>query len=404
MALQRINWTQIDTEHVQTGTTVDIGTIAVPVNSVNTDSLSIQHIDFFDYLNSVGYTGVTPINVYVAEHSGLSLVQEVSGKTMSTIYNTTLDSTLATPATVGGIVAGTTVSQLTGKTFVQFVDDLLFPIVLPTYTIPTMSLGGIASQTVEAGSTFNTNLIPSFIKNDAGLSTIFRLNRNGSSIWSDISLTIGSTADVPDQFGYANPNNPNRVVTSDEPPYVESFIIPLPAGAGTSTSTSYYSECDYDSGLPKQNNKGVIDVRTPLVRSINAPQAAATKFTSSIYTITGIYPYFYGTSLTLPTPASIAAAIAAGTSTKVLSSASGTLSIPYNISGYYIWFAYHTNFTTKTKWYVTDLDNGSIDNSFITTVATQSVNSPNSYWLGINFKMHWSVYPTIQNTIEFRNS
>jgi hypothetical protein len=396
MALQRINWTQIDTEHVPSGSTVDIGMIIDPVHSVNTDNLSIQHIDFFDYLNAVGYTGVTPINVFVADHGGLSMIQEVSGKTLSTTYNTTLDSALATPATVGGIVAGTTVSQLTGKTFVEFVDELLFPIVLPTYTIPTISMSGVAAQVCEVGSTFSTSITPSGIKNDAGIFTQLRIVRDASPIWTDVSLITGSIANVPDQFGYVNPNSPNMQFVSDEPPFIESHIIPL----GT---TQYYVDGSYLSGLPKRNNKGVTDSRPSAVRSTTAPQAAAS-ILSSIVSLTGIYPYFYGTSLTLPTSASIAAAIAGGSSTKVLLSASGTLSIPYNIFGYYIWFAYNASFTTKTKWYVTALDNGDVDNSFITTVVTQAVNSPNSYWSGINYKMHWSVYPTIQNTIEFRNS
>jgi hypothetical protein len=143
MALQRINWTQIDTEHVPSGSTIDLGSLPSPLDAVHTDKLTIIGVDFFDWLE--GYTGSTPNNVFVEDNAGLSIESSLTGKTLSTTYNTTLESSLATPATVGGIVAGTTVAELTGKTFVEFVDTLLFPIVLPTYTIPTISLSGAAS-------------------------------------------------------------------------------------------------------------------------------------------------------------------------------------------------------------------------------------------------------------------
>jgi hypothetical protein len=87
-----------------------------------------------------------------------------------------------------------------------------------------------------------------------------------------------------------------------------------------------------------------------------------------------------------------------------LLSASGTLSIPYNVNGEYIWVAYDANYTTKTKWFVTVFDSGDIDNSFIKTAVTQSVNSPDGYWSGINFKMHWSLNATIQTTFDYLNS
>jgi len=156
--------------------------------------------------------------------------------------------------------------------------------------------------------------------------------------------------------------------------------------------------------VAKQDNKGVSDTRTSAVRSTNAPQSADTNFGSSTYTVTGIYPYFYGDSATLPTAITIATAIQTGNATKVLATAGGTLAIPYNVTGRYIWVAYMNSYTTKTVWFRTILDSGPIDNSFITTATTNSVISPDGYWSGITFKMHWSVYATTQTTFEYRNS
>jgi hypothetical protein len=432
MALQRINWTQIDSSNVPSGTTVNLGSLLTSLDGVFTNELYIEGINFFDYLT--GYTpstGITHSDLHglewivsghigtpnkvagfdsggnpvllpsggtvnnVEDNTGLGL----TGDTLYTIYNTTLDPELEVPNSVGGITSGTTVSQLTGKTIVEIIDDLLFPIALPSYTIPTITMTGVTSQTLEAGVTYAVGIGMYGDKNDAGAFTRLRILRNSSPIFTDITLGQSSITDIPEQFGYTDPNNPNYRYSTTPASYSESYVIPT----GT---TTYNGDGNYGAGVAKQDNKGNYDTRTPAVRSTSAPQAASTGFSTATYTITGLYPYFYGLSDTLPTVDTIASAISGGTATKVLSSASGTLTIPYNnpTEWKYIWFAYVNNYTTKTIWYVNALDNGEIDGSFISTVATRNVNSPDGYWSGKIFKMHWSVYPTKQNTIEFRNS
>lgn len=459
MALQKINWTQIDSANIPSGSTVNIGSLLTPVDGVYTnvlfiaDELGDLH-DFFYYLTGftsgatsnfailtgnnifhgvqtidgplivysgitvdgsinitgqylingvpISFSGGTGTNFVVPTHSGLELISGTTGNTLTTSYNTTLDPSLATPATVGGITAGTTVAQLSGKTFVEFVDELLFPVVLPTYTIPTINISGVASQTLEIGSTFSANINVFGDKNDAGSFTQLRILRNTLplSTYIGVGITPSSIAAIPNQFGYTNPNNPNFRYTINASPYSEVFVIPTPGGSSTSTSTIYNSDGNYSAGLPKNNNKGSLDVRTALIRSVNTPQSAGLNFSSSISTITGIFPYFWGTSLTLPNAASIAATIAGGLVNKILLDASGSLSIPYNMpSGTYlfIWIAYYGSYGSKTKWFVTTLDSGDINNTFITTATPQIVNSPDGYWTNKAYKMHWSINPTTQN-------
>lgn len=392
MALQKINWTQIDTIEIPIGEVVELGSPAGDLRDAYFTDLHISGVSFFTYLQALGYTGSTPNDLQVVANAGL----ELSGNTLSTIYNTTLDSTLETPSDVGGIPAGTSVADLTGQTFVDFVDTLLFPVVQPTYTIPTITLSGISPGTREVGSTITASLNLYGDKNDAGQFTQLRVLRDGSPLVTHTVLTQSSIGNVPPQFGYPDPNNPNFRYTIPTP-YSESYVVPI-------GSTTYQGDGNYDAGLAKQDNKGNVDGRTPAVRSSNAPQAASNNFNTSTI-ITGIYPYFYGTSSSLPTASFVASEIAAGNGTKVLSAASGTLAIPYNVGlpGEFIWFAYPSTYTTKTIWYVNALDSGDIDGSYITTAVTQSVNSPDAYWSGI-YKIHWSVYVTVQNTIEFRNS
>lgn len=336
----------------------------------------------------------------VVDNVGLNLLTGDSGNSLTTIYNTTLDGTLSVPTTVGGILQNTTVAQLTGKTMVQLWNDLLFPTVEPTYTIPTITLGGVSNQTLEAGSTYAPSITLSGIKNDADIYTQLRILRNGGAIFTDTTLTESSATDVAAQFGYTDPNNPNHTYTISPTPYSESYVLP----SGASASTTYQGDGNYNSGLRKLDNKGNTDTSAYALRTTTGPQLSGNTFGTTTYTITSIFPYFYGYMDSLPDVNSIASAISGGTATKVLSAASGTLSIPYNVSSKYIWFAYQNSYTTKTVWYVTALDNGSIDNTFITTVTTKTVNSPNGYWSGITYKMHWSVYGTTQTTIEFRNS
>lgn len=311
-----------------------------------------------------------------------------------------LDPTLAVPTTVGGITNGTTVSQLTGKTMVQLWNDLLFPTVEPTYTIPTITMTGVATQTLEAGSTYAPSISVYGDKNDTGIYTQLRILRNSSAIFTDTTLTESNITDIAAQFGYTDPNNPNHRYTISPTPYSESYVLP----SGASASTTYQGDGNYNSGLVKKNNKGDDDTSAYALRLTTAPQLSGNTFTTTTYTITSIFPYFYGYSDTLPDVDSIASAISGGTASKVVSSASGTLSIPYNVTSKYIWFAYQNSYTTKTVWYRTELDQGSIDGTFITTVTTKTANSPNGYWNGITFKMHWSVYGTTQTTLEFRNS
>jgi len=398
-----VSWFTVSISTI-TGDSVSTNTFYTYTSNTNTligTKLNIS--DFNSYssnTNTLIGTKVDNNNFFNYTAQTLSLINNIV-VTSSTIYNSSLNPTLQMPSPVGGISSGTTVSQLTGLTFSRLFDDLLFPTTFPTYTIPTITIGGVSNTTSEVGSTITPTMTVNAVKNDAGVYTLLRFIRNGSLINSS-SPTASWSSPVPNQFGLTNPNTPNSGFTIT--PYSESYVIPAPSGGGTSSSTIYKADGNYNIGLAKPTNKNVTDNRTFAVRTTSAPQLSSNNFESSSFTYTGIYPYFYGTSVTLPTAQSIASAISGGTATKVLSDASGTLSIPYNNSGTFIWVAYFSGYTTKTKWYVSGLDNGNNDGSFITTVVNQNVKSPNLFWDGVNYKIHWSVNATTQSTFEYRNN
>ena len=352
-------------------------------------------------------TGLTSgFTVSISANTGLGL----ENNTLYTIYNTLLNPDLTMPEDVGGIEAGTTVSNLTGLTFVQLFNELLFPTIQPTYTIPTIGISGVANTTVEVGSTLSLNLSATASKNDAGTYTQLRLLRDGSAIntYTGTGITISSITNIPSQFGYDDPNNPNSGYTINPTPYLESYVVPPPTVGNTSSATVYRSDGNYDAGLPKNDNKGSADTRTALVRSVNAPQAASNNFQSSSFTYTGIYPYFWGISSTLPTVTTIRDEITGGTANKVLSSASGTITIDFAASSDYLWFAHFSDYTSKTKWFVTELNQGAIGGgtNLFNTPVVQSMDSPDGYWSGIDFKVYISNYQTstFADPMQLRNT
>jgi len=196
----------------------------------------------------------------------------------------------------------------------------------------------------------------------------------GNVLSETSSPTVTSATNIGAQFGYADPNNPNYTYAIDQ----SSTSYTVDASASWNAVGTYAS-----GALPKQTNKGVYEASNPY--------ATGATLTSGTATITGIYPYFWGTSVTPPTASSIAAAIAAGTATKVLASASGSITITFAASASYVWFAHDASYATKTAWYNTGLNQNAIGaGQFILAPVTANASSSQGYWSNVAFKMYIS--------------
>jgi hypothetical protein len=327
----------------------------------------------WDIVPQGGGTSVT-----IDPNVGLTL----AGQNLSTEYNTLVNDTEQS-VPVGGAPAEAA-SVWKTRNLVEVLNAILFPLLNPTYTITTISLSFSQSGIKEIGSALSQALTVTGIKNDAGAFGTLTLRKNGSTI-SSVSGPPGSPqADVPNQFGYTNPNNPNFS-------YSHSYTNSLTVTAG---STTWDGTGGFAAGLAKKTNKGTTDSRPPALLSTNARQTAGS-LTSASVSINGIYPYFWGKSSVAPTASSIAADIAAGTTTKVLASASETIEATFGAVSEYVWFAHPAADTTKTRWFNTPLNQGSIGpGNFILSPVTQAVNSPNGYWSGVNYKIYISGYAT----------
>lgn len=334
-------------------------------------------------------------NLITSSYSGISLITGSTNSTIDTIYNTSLDLSLSMPSTVGGIPIGTTAGYLSGKTFVQMFDDLLFPVVLPTYTIPTLSLSSDVIGIREIGSLITSTLDLKGTENDANYYSSLEILKsiNGLStsslllVTSTSSMTVLLESPVPDQFGYSDPNNPNYSYSIQ---HIDSSVtVPTPLSGGSSTLV-YSGLGDYTAGVAKNDNKGNSDVRTPLVRSTDAPQSSSTGFASNTPTITGYYPYFYGKTSTSQSASQIVSIIQSGSGfTKVVNNGAGSLSMSFNAVGEWPWFAIYDVYPTKSTWYENALNNGSIGSmtDLFGSPTTLSVVSFDGYWT-VNFKIY----------------
>lgn len=145
-------------------------------------------------------------------------------------------------------------------------------------------------------------------------------------------------------------------------------------------------------------NIGVIGNSAPISRSWRAEALNSNlgEFNSSSFTVNSIYPVFYYKSATPIDEDTMASAIENGLTTKLLVDSTGTITIPFAANGEYLCVAYPSISTTKTKWFVTVLDNGTIPGGLFNAVVTRNVDSPTGLWSNVTYKIHTTSGPITQ--------
>ncbi len=268
------------------------------------------------------------------------------------------------------------------KTIIQSLDTILFPTILPSIgsnRSVTLTINGSTGNR-EVGVSYSRTLTANFnrgtiINGDGttnsnplvGPSSNYRFTGTGISQTNQTGNTLAITTDV---------------VLGDN-----DWDVLVTHGAGTG---DYY------------DNKGNAET------NLDSSRAAGTRSdTNASPNLTGYYPYYWGVSNTAVTPADIASIIQGGGGNKVIGNASGTVTITFNASTQYLWMVHYGSYTTKQVWYNTALNNGSIGGAsdLFGPVNTQSVDSPDGYWSGINYKCYISTFATTTSgSIQFRNS
>lgn len=352
---------------------------------------------------------VDPANT-INYQNGVKVEQDGTTPTTANInivYESTLSGDPATVEKVGGFEPNTLLSSINENTNSLMWDTLLFPTVLPDYSVSTRGLSPSSFSNKEVGSTVNVNLVYSAIKNDAGSYTRLQVSRDGTEL-ATVSNPVGTTTNgglmqaFDPQFTFESPNRPNLSYSQN---YSDSFVMPAPTGNNITSSVSYTSEGDYSAGLAKKDSKGVDDTRTP-GNGINKPQAARTNYSSPTRTVTGFYPYFFGYSSTQQTANNVAIAISNFDPnnnplnlTRVLSSGSipgsggsAGVQMPMLESAVYRFFAFYEKVPLKIGWFVHSLNAGTIGQpgDQINAPITIAVDSVDSLWSNINYKIYVS--------------
>jgi hypothetical protein len=273
---------------------------------------------------------------------------------------------------VGGIDAQELVPA--GTTLQEFAELLLLTTFFPTLIAPSFSLSN-NTGTVETGSTvsplltftFNRGAINGDLSSGVWNPALFQNFRAGASSSYTLNGTTqpGNTLSIP---GYTVLN-------------------------GSNTFTGTVSYLIGAQPLDSQGN----NFSTPLPAGTSPVQSTS---------FTGLYPYYYYKSNSPITAAAMQTAIGNGTATKVVGGSTGTLFIPYNISGQYMAIAYPNASTAKTKYFVTDLDNGDLGTltSPFDLGTVLNCSSDLTYWSNIPYRIHVSPILTNSNPIiELRN-
>jgi hypothetical protein len=296
------------------------------------------------------------------------------GTTQSGSTSNIYDGLSPASITLGGINSG---YVLTGKTYTQLFQDLLVPTLNPTLTAPS-----ITSFTQNLASTQEVGV---------SVTPTFTVNFSRGSISPQYTSASPFRSGTPTKYvfsGSGNSRQVNSTSTSNTSAATGATILV----AGANTWGVYVA---YAGGVQPKNSSGG-DFGSPLPSGSTA--VAQT-------TITGIYPYFYGKSSSRPT----ASSSLVNSGTKVVSSSNGTISITYNASSEFIWFAIPAASTSKTVWYVSALNNGSIGG--IVSAGGNLFPDPDSVtvntvlWNGILYKVYISNYATTTaSAMEMRNS
>lgn len=174
---------------------------------------------------------------------------------MNVTYNSELDSTVATVEKLGGIAAGTTVAQLTGKTISEVLDTLIFPTIQPTITAPSasLSLKSGVSKIKEVG--------------DAGYTT-----EDFTSAFNQGAIKIG-----------ASTQNPRAGAKSSDVIYAGSEANGIP-NAVTAGTTNFYYKVYYAEGPAPLDSKG-----NPAASYTALPAGSVVSSAVATY---GVYPFY----------------------------------------------------------------------------------------------------------------
>lgn len=276
----------------------------------------------------ITYTDSTTTNLDFAKASSLvdGLMSKEDKAKLDSLgsYKSSLDPTVATVEKLGGIDAGTTVAQLTGKSYNEIFDTLIFPTVNPTFTAPSASISLKSYQNVQeigANAPTAANFNVSFNAGAITLAGKKQNNRAGAQDMEASKILYGSSK-------------------------VESLPEKVVAGA-----MDYYYRAAYAEGPQPKDSKGN-NYQTPL---------AAGSVDSGKTTVTGYRAAYSG----LVSTNAITEEVIKGMTKTV--AAKKTIKVSGPISEQYICFAAPAGWTVSN---IKDSNNLDVTSSYATSTVS----------------------------------
>jgi len=310
-------------------------------------------------------TGGTEFDV-LTYRGGKMVLQPLSGSSGSGIYS----GASPTTCTVGGLVSG---SPISGCSISKILESILVPTLYPALTPPSASLSLSPSTPLLYEVGCNLNITSTITFSQGVVAPVYC---GGPSTRTGAATCYGFTS-----WG----GTPSSGITNVSG--VFSGIISL----GTSQNT-FSGQVAYGAGQSPKNSVGGTGWTGTCSASIMSAGSIA---------LTGIYPWFYGKSLTLP----VAGQALINTGGKCVGMSNNAICVSnFNASSEYVWFAIPiTGGTSKTCWQGANnpSNNGVIPGALFPTLSCVSVGSPTFgiTWIpaSVGYKFYISGYPTSIN-------
>jgi len=361
--------------------TVGVDPVEWSVFSIPTAGItSIQNIGIGEEIHSGTTSGIAYLKSLLADGDA-DISSDDNEITINVDYK---GSSSTSTVNLGGIFAG---YVLSGKTLSTILQDLLSPALNPTIVAPsnTFVMSPFTNgQNLEVGSIVNITFTAGFSRG-----SISPAYCSGSPFRSGLPNTYNYT-------GTGLVTTGSLLLTNVQT--VSSYTVLV----GTNT---WLSSVSYNSGATAAFNSAC---------GVFSPALVAGNTGSIARTLNGIYPYFYGKVASGGAPAGInrpAATLSLVTGgTKVVLPSTGTIAITFAAtSDDYLWFAIPQTSTSKTKWYVDALNNGTIGGAVTPAgnlfPAESIVSVTTVLWAGVNYKVYISNYQTATiGSMEMRNS
>lgn len=305
---------------------------------------------------------------------GEIVLKSMSGGTGSGVYS----GASPTTCTVGGLSAS---SVIAGCSISSILQSILVPTISPTLTANSNTLTLSPSTTV-----FEVGCSIAFVANG-----VYRQGCVSPVYCSGPSVRTG----LPSCYCYTDTFGVSCNVSST-------------SLSNTTTLTSHPitlgSQCvklivEYSAGCYPRKSDGTCVCSCCSAGATSAAQVS----------VTGVLPYFWGSSAVAPIVSCAACAqclITSGTKC-VSSSASDVVVTNYNVTGQYIWLAIPCASTTKTKWQGGNSSSncGTIAGDLFNAETMSTISSPSSCWSSQCYKFYVSKYGTsINYSMTFKNS